>query len=139
VDSICKTSSSEIEFQSALAFSAGDPSVDELVPSYIFDMCAPLIEERSDSSFTFIHISIKECVVTLTAWKFLANFCSSYLQTPQSKILITEDKVIREHVIASATCLLSGLEVFQPEYSCSVRSLRVLKGLHGFHVYASEH
>lgn len=48
------------EFRSALSFSAGDPKVDELVPSYIFDMCAPLIEQRRDSSFTFIHVSVKE-------------------------------------------------------------------------------
>jgi hypothetical protein len=127
------------EFRSALAFSAGDPTVDELVPSYIFDMCAPLIEQRLDSSFTFIHISVKECVASLTTFKIFANYCFSYLETPQSKILTTEDKVIREHGIACVTCLLSGLEVFQPDYSCSVRSLRVLKGLHGFHVYANEH
>ncbi|KAL5313042.1 hypothetical protein ACEPPN_019469 [Leptodophora sp. 'Broadleaf-Isolate-01'] len=54
------------EFRSALSFSAGDPKVDELVPSYIFDMCAPLIEERRDSSFTFIHVSVKEYMVFLT-------------------------------------------------------------------------
>ena len=47
--------------------------------------------------------------------------------------------MIREHGIASATCLLSGLEVFQPDYPCLLRSLRVLKGLHGFHAYASEY
>ncbi|KAH8747114.1 NACHT domain protein [Hyaloscypha sp. PMI_1271] len=110
------------EFRSALSFSAGDPKVDELVPSYIFDMCAPLIEQRRDSSFTFIHVSVKD-----------------YLQTPQSKLLIAEDKVIREHSIASVTCLLSGLKVFQPDYPHFDRSLRVLKGLHGFHIYATEY
>jgi hypothetical protein len=47
--------------------------------------------------------------------------------------------VIREHGIASITCLLSGLKVFQPDYPHLERSLRVLKGLHGFHVYASEY
>jgi len=46
---------------------------------------------------------------------------------------------MREHGTASATCLLSGLEVFQPDYPYLLRSLRVLKGLHGFHVYASEY
>jgi hypothetical protein len=46
---------------------------------------------------------------------------------------------MREHGIASITCLLSGLEVFQPDYPNSVRSLRVLKGLYGFHVYANEY
>jgi hypothetical protein len=129
----------KIEFRSALSFGAGDPMVDELVPSYVFDMCAPLIEQRRDSSFAFIHVSVKEYAVFLTTREPFANCCFSYLQTPQSKILITEDQVIEEHGIASATCLLSGLEVFQPDYPCSLRSLRVLKGLHGFHVYASEY
>ena len=48
------------EFQSALAFSYGDFNVAEIVPSYLFDMCAPLIEERRDSTFSFIHVSVKE-------------------------------------------------------------------------------
>jgi hypothetical protein len=129
----------KIEFQSALSFGAGDPTVDEPVPSYIFDMCAPLIEQRRDSSFAFIHVSVKEYVVSLTTRSLFADYCFSYLQTPHSKILIAEDKVIREHCIASVTCLLSGLEVFQPDYASSARSLRVLKGLHGFHVYANEY
>jgi hypothetical protein len=67
------------------------------------------------------------------------NCSFSYLRTSQSKLLIIEDKVIQEHGIASVTCLLSGLNVFQPDYTHLDRSLRVLKGLHGFHVYASEY
>jgi hypothetical protein len=54
----------KIEFRSALSFGASDPMVDELVPSYIFDMCAPLIEQRRDSSFAFIHVSVKEYVMS---------------------------------------------------------------------------
>ena len=54
----------KIEFRSALSFGASDPMVDELVPSYIFDMCAPLIEQRRDSSFVFIHVSVKEYVMS---------------------------------------------------------------------------
>jgi hypothetical protein len=50
------------ELRSALAFSDGDAAVDELVPSYIFDLCAPLIEERRDKSLSFIHVSVKELV-----------------------------------------------------------------------------
>jgi hypothetical protein len=77
-------------------------------------------------------------------WRFrlaeaFTNCSFSYLRTSQSKLLITEDKVIREHAIASVTCLSSGLKVFQTDYPHSARSLRVLKGLHGFHVYASEY
>jgi hypothetical protein len=48
------------EFRSALAFSTGEPDASELAPPYVFDMCAPLIEERRDSTFAFIHISVKE-------------------------------------------------------------------------------
>jgi hypothetical protein len=46
---------------------------------------------------------------------------------------------MREHGIAVVTCLLSGLEIFQSYYDSSVRSLRVLKGLYGFFVYANEY
>jgi hypothetical protein len=52
---------------------------------------------------------------------------------------ITRDKAICEHAVASATCLLSGLDVFHPHFSSHDRALRVLKGLHGFHVYANEY
>jgi len=45
----------------------------------------------------------------------------------------------REHCIASVTCLLSGLQVFQPGYLSSVRALRVLNGVHSFQVYATEY
>ncbi|KAJ0268097.1 hypothetical protein COL940_013715 [Colletotrichum noveboracense] len=35
-------------------------NIEELAPTYLFDMCMPLIEERSDTTFAFIHISVKE-------------------------------------------------------------------------------
>lgn len=113
--------------------------VDELVPPYIFDMCAPLIEQRRDLTLGFIHVSVKEYMVFLNTQTPFTNYCFSYLQTPQSRILVTEDKVLREHCIAVVTCLLSGLEIFQPYYDGSGRSLRVLKGLYGFFVYANEY
>ncbi|KAF5549123.1 NACHT domain-containing protein [Fusarium mexicanum] len=46
------------EFRSALAFSSGNPDTSELAPQYLFDRCSPLIEERSDSTFAFIHVSL---------------------------------------------------------------------------------
>ena len=49
-----------IEFRSALTFGEGDPDVEDAVPLYFFDMCAPLVEQRRDSSFSFIHASVKE-------------------------------------------------------------------------------
>ncbi|RBA13265.1 hypothetical protein FPRO05_13692 [Fusarium proliferatum] len=48
------------EFRSALAFSSGNPDTGELAPQYLFDKCSPLIEERCDSTFAFIHVSVRE-------------------------------------------------------------------------------
>ena len=50
------------EFRSALSFDeqADDLNVQDLAPDYFFDMCAPLIEKRMDSTFCFIHVSVKE-------------------------------------------------------------------------------
>lgn len=85
-------------------------------------MCAPLIEERSDSTFAFIHTSVKE-----------------FLQSPESNTILDEFSAVREQGLAIASCLLSGLQVFQPTYPQQARSLRVLRGFHGMHVYASEY
>lgn len=41
--------------------------------------------------------------------------------------------------MAAVTCLLSGLEVFNTTYDKQIRYHRVVKGLHGFHVYATEY
>jgi hypothetical protein len=53
------------ELRSALfvASDGDDVHAHDLVPSYWFDMCTPLIEERNDSTFGFIHSSVKEYVV----------------------------------------------------------------------------
>ncbi|KAH6983392.1 hypothetical protein BKA56DRAFT_583622 [Ilyonectria sp. MPI-CAGE-AT-0026] len=112
------------ELRSALSYSAEaeDVNVDELAPNYLFDMCAPLIEERSDSTFGFIHASVKE-----------------FLQSPESNTILDEFSAVREQGLAIASCLLSGLQVFQPTYPEQARSLRVLRGFHGMHVYASEY
>jgi hypothetical protein len=48
------------EFRSALALSPGNPDVDELAPQYLFEKCSPLVEERPDSTFAFIHVSVRE-------------------------------------------------------------------------------
>ena len=50
----------EAEFRSALAFGSGNPEEDELAPKYLFDMCMPLVEKRRDSTFTLIHVSVRE-------------------------------------------------------------------------------
>jgi hypothetical protein len=43
-----------------------------------------------------------------------------------------------EHGVASITCLLAGFRIFDTAYDASDRNLRILKGLHGFHLYATE-
>lgn len=48
------------EFRSALAFSTGKPDTVELVPSYVFEKCMPLVEERKDSTFAFVHVTVRE-------------------------------------------------------------------------------
>lgn len=50
----------KLEFLSAITFSSADPNVAHLAPQYILDICAPFIEERYDTTLTFIHISVKE-------------------------------------------------------------------------------
>ena len=41
--------------------------------------------------------------------------------------------------MATITCLLSGLEVFSNTCQEQTKHLRVVKGIHGFHVYATEY
>lgn len=50
----------KLEFLSAITFSPGNPEVDILAPQYILDICGTLLEERRDSTLSFIHISVKE-------------------------------------------------------------------------------
>ncbi|KAI1353445.1 hypothetical protein F5Y01DRAFT_277115 [Xylaria sp. FL0043] len=110
------------EFRSALSYCAGIIPVQSLVPSHLFDMCAPLVEERPDSSLWFIHVSVKE-----------------YLQTPKSVVKISRDRAYLEHAIATTACLSSGLDVFHPDYPATECYSRMLKGFHGFHPFAYEH
>jgi hypothetical protein len=41
--------------------------------------------------------------------------------------------------VATISCLLSGLEVFSESFQEHLRYLRVVRGIHGFHVYATEY
>ncbi|KAL7928885.1 hypothetical protein V8C35DRAFT_221248 [Trichoderma chlorosporum] len=110
-----------LELLSAITFSSGEPEVTHLVPEYVLDMCGPLIEERSDTTLTFIHVSVKE-----------------FLQTSSSNLAINKKDSLHDHGVATVSCLLSGLQIFRNTYSESARCLRIIKGIHGFHVYASE-
>lgn len=111
----------KLEFLSAFTFSAGNPNISRLAPQYVLDICSPFIEERRDTTLTFIHVSVKE-----------------FLETSSSDVVLNEQDALREHGLASVTCLLSGLELFGRTINESTRFLRLIKGVHGFHVYATE-
>ncbi|KAI1415221.1 hypothetical protein F5Y13DRAFT_156975 [Hypoxylon sp. FL1857] len=117
----------KIEFLSAISFSAGDPDVAHLAPTYILDICGSLVEERQDSTLAFIHVSVKE---------FLQSSPSGL---PSSGFSIDEREAVAEHSVATITCLLSGLDVFTKTCQNDTKYLRVARGLHGFHVYSTEY
>lgn len=54
-------------------------------------------------------------------------------------MILNEQEALEEHGVAAVTCLLSGSEVFNSTYDKQARYHRMLKGLHGFHVYATEY
>jgi hypothetical protein len=47
--------------------------------------------------------------------------------------------VLHQHAAAVLACLISGLDVFGEGYPEHSKSLRVIKGIHGLHVYATEY
>ncbi|KAL6830834.1 hypothetical protein J3E69DRAFT_203459 [Trichoderma sp. SZMC 28015] len=109
------------ELLSALAFDSKQEQVDELVPAYILDRCEPLIQKQADSSYSFVHVSVRD-----------------FLQSSDTALLITEIESHRRHGLATVRCLLSGQQIFAPLYPDSERTLRVVRGLHGFHMYATQ-
>ncbi|RKL16693.1 hypothetical protein BFJ70_g14981 [Fusarium oxysporum] len=110
-----------MEFLSALSFSYGDTEVTSLVPRYVLDICGALVEERSDTTLTFIHISVKD-----------------FLQSSLSNVVISEPEAIAEQCLSTLACLMCGSEVFLGDRSHHIKASRVVKGIHGFHVYATE-
>jgi hypothetical protein len=63
-----------------------------------------------------------------------------------SELILTEEQCLYEHGVAALSCLLSGIQVLndcrdEPENSPKEQSKlrRFVKGIHGFHVYATEY
>ncbi|ORX96342.1 hypothetical protein BCR34DRAFT_181469 [Clohesyomyces aquaticus] len=112
----------KLELLSAVSFSAGDSDVVRLAPEFMLELCSPLIEERGDAMMQFIHASVKE-----------------FLQTPASTIMLSDKILVEAHGVATLTCLISGLEVFSERYEQQKRCVRLVKGLHGFHIYSTEY
>ncbi|CAK7201606.1 hypothetical protein SEUCBS139899_004314 [Sporothrix eucalyptigena] len=108
----------KLEFMSAVTFSQGNPAVDRLVPRFNLDATATLVEERHDTTISFIHVSVKE---------------------DDSPIVVSEPLAIREHGISTVTCLLAGVALFRDTRSEHDRFMRLVEGLHGFHIYATEY
>jgi hypothetical protein len=52
-----------LELLSAITFSSSDHSVPHLVPDFILKVCGPLVEERANAAVSFIHSTVKECVI----------------------------------------------------------------------------
>ena len=50
-----------------------------------------------------------------------------------------EEDSLNEHGIAAVSCLVSGLQVMNESYDEQQKLLRFVKGIHGFHVYATEY
>jgi hypothetical protein len=61
-----------------------------------------------------------------------------FLQSTSKGLNVKENEALQQHGAATVTCLLSGFDVFCHTYAEQDRALRVAKGLHGLHVYATE-
>lgn len=113
----------KLELLSALSFSDGNPEASKIAPSYLLDdTCSPLLSQRHDTTFGFIHATVKD-----------------YLKSSMSPLTLLESDATRQHCVASSTCLLSGLRTFAAGYDPQERRLRLVRGLHAFHVYATEY
>lgn len=64
--------------------------------------------------------------------------CTRFLQSTSKGLNVSEIETLQQHGAATVTCLLSGVNVFCHTYAEQDRALRVAKGLHGLHVYATE-
>ncbi|KAI0413197.1 hypothetical protein F5X98DRAFT_352630 [Xylaria grammica] len=111
-----------VEFLSAMAFSEGDYSITTVAPRFILEACNTLVEERADTTLSFIHSSVHE-----------------FLESADSVLPITEMSAVEEQGIATITCLLSGLHTFSQLPHHTERNVQVAKGLHALHIYATEY
>ncbi|KAL5089356.1 hypothetical protein Trisim1_005643 [Trichoderma cf. simile WF8] len=112
----------QVECRSAMAFSQGDIETPMMPPQYIFEMCTPLIQENKDRTLSFIHVSVKD-----------------HLKSAETAMALVEADALCEHGVASITCLLAGFRIFDTAYDSSDRNLRILRGLHAFHIYATDY
>jgi hypothetical protein len=62
-----------------------------------------------------------------------------FLQSSGSSLRVDELSSAYQQGLTVASCLLSGLQVFQPTYPDQERCISVLRGFHGLHLYSSEY
>lgn len=123
------------ELLSALAFDAEDEQVNEPAPAYILDMCQPLIQKQIDSSYSFLHVSVREYVPdTCYYCTYDLLILDSFLQI--SVLSITANESLMRQGLAAVRCLLASQTIFASSYSEGDRALRVLRGVYGFQMYA---
>ncbi|KAF2680948.1 hypothetical protein K458DRAFT_444857 [Lentithecium fluviatile CBS 122367] len=104
-----------LELLSALAFSSGNPHVSSPAPRYTLELCSPLVEERRDTTLSFVHASVKDPVT------------------------INPDHAVHEHGLASVSCLLAATTVFGKDFHQEPTLLRLVKGVHALHIYSTEY
>jgi hypothetical protein len=68
-----------------------------------------------------------------------ADYCKRFLQSSSDVVTINEHDALREHGLAAVACLLSAVRVFDKGYQEQKRLLRLVKGVHALHVYATEY
>ncbi|KAF3017069.1 hypothetical protein E8E14_006048 [Neopestalotiopsis sp. 37M] len=111
-----------LELLSAITFSSSNHSIPRLVPDFILKVCGPLVEERANATVSFIHSTVKE-----------------FLESDSSNLPLNCLEAQMEHGIASVTCLLAGMDLFRGGVSEHEKNLKVVTGLHGFHLYAADY
>ena len=68
-----------------------------------------------------------------------SDACARFLQSPSSNMVISEDEAVTEHCVSALACLLCGVDVFFGTADRHSKALRTVKGIHGFHVYATDY
>ncbi|KAK8048198.1 hypothetical protein PG994_009928 [Apiospora phragmitis] len=62
-----------------------------------------------------------------------------FIQSSSSNLVLIESDCLLQHGIATITCLLAGIEYVPDGLPHEPVLFRIIKGLHGFHIYSKEH
>jgi hypothetical protein len=96
---------------------------------------------HTDTTLTFIHITVKEQVTLCATINLdsLTNIHIRFLRSPSSNLVLSYEDLILEHGVALITHLRAGLQVFSKTTARHSQIMRVVTGLDGFQLYASDH